>query len=1007
MRVLRGLLLGMVLVLAGLFAGGSAWASGRGGVFAHSVLAPAVVPLISGEPPVVSTEGASAVGVTGATLNGSVNPEEGTVTDCHFAYVDEAHYQPEATDPYAQGATVPCSSIPLGSEPTPVSAEVSGLSTETRYHFQLYVTNGGGEAVGGDQSFVTAGSPTVEGLAVSEVGAAKATVSAEVDPHGLATMYRFQYGTSEAYGSETTEVEVSGEEPVAVSAKLTGLAPGSEYHLRILATNTAGSEQTVLVFHTLAVGVQGLPDKRVFEMVTPVENEDANVYVPRDVELPAAETEEGIQTSRPFRVSVDGDRVVYVAAPTSGGNGEAETLRGNDYLATRSPVGGWTQANVEPPGRYRPIYQGFSSDLSTGILASGSGRDLNIGLSPLSPEAPGEGYNVLYERTFSEEAYRPFFTKAPLPLTAGEFGAYEGAKPVMGGQPGPGGAPVYAGSSADFTQSLFEANGAFTTNTVTPPIKGDDQLYDRIDGQLSLVNVLPDGVAEANATFGAPSFVNSNLDPNSPDFSHVISEDGSRVFWTDLNTGVLYVGEDVGTSAARTVQVDASQGPGEGGGGRFWTASSDGSEVFFTDCSRLTSDSTAVSGEFCARGPAALSGVDPGSDLYEYDVESGRLSDLTVDHNPSDSLAADVQGVIGASDDGEYVYFVAEGSLAVGANTGAFNLYVWHAGVTTFIAALSGEDGSAGPKDESAGPYGLCPNYGCGEIGDWQPGLGHRTAEVTGDGQSLVFMSNQSLKTYPSGRTYTNNGLQEVYTYDAAENRLFCVSCSPTGEAPSTNHEGAAAFLPVSWSYTYIQRWISEDGSRVFFDSDEPLVPQDTDGTQDAYEWERDGTGNCREVAGCVYLLSGGTSSTNSWLLGASASGDDVFVITRAQLVPQDRGETYDVYDARVEGVGQSSSPVCTGGECQAAPSTVPGPETPSSVMFNGPENPSPPVSGPVAKQKKVVVKSLTRAQKLAKALAACRKVHGKHRRSLCEAQARKRYIAKSKARKPAKKGSR
>jgi hypothetical protein len=839
-------------------------------------------------------------------------------------------------------------------------------------------------------------SPSVEGLAVSEVGAAKATVSVQVDPHGLATMYRFQYGTSEAYGSETAEAEVSGEEPVAVSAKLTGLAPGSEYHVRIVATDTAGSEQAVLVFHTLSVGVQGLPDKRVFEMVTPVENQNAEVYAPQgEASVESTAPEQGFQTARPFRVSTDGDRVVYVAGSTSGGTGEEQITLGNDYLASRSPDGGWSQINIEPPGRQKPDYQGFSSDLSTGVLVSGTLKDFENGSPPLSSEAPGEGYRVLYERSLSEEDYRPFFTKAPLPLTPGEFGAYEGSEPVMGRMPGIVGGPVYAGSSADFTQSLFEANGAFTANAVTPPVKNEDELYDRIDGRLSLVSVLPDGVAEANATFGAPLMGEPGLNP--PDFSHVISEDGSRVFWTDLNTGVLYVGEDVGTSAARTVQVDASQGPGEGGGGRFWTASNDGSEVFFTDCSRLTADSTAVSGESCARGPAALSGVDPGSDLYEYDVESGRLSDLTVDNDPSDPLAADVQGVIGASDNGEYVYFVAEGSLAAGASTGGFNLYVWHAGVTTFIATLSGEDGS------NVEPYGECPGgYYCGNVGDWQPGLGHRTAEVTPDGRGLVFMSNASVKTYPSGKAYPNGGLQEVYTYDAAENRLFCASCSPSGEAATGN-----SFLPVSWSYTYIQRWISDDGSKVFFDSDMPLVPQDTNGTRDVYEWERDGSGSCHEPAGCVYLLSGGTSTVRSWLLGTSASGDDVFIITRAQLSQVDRNENYDLYDARVEGVSQSLPSVCSGRECQGSPPTELATETPSSVTFSGPGNPLPPVPGPVVTQKKVVVKSLTRVQKLAKALAACRKVRGKRARSLCEARARKRFGVGSKTRKSAKKGSR
>ena len=62
----------------------------------------------------------------------------------------------------------------------------------------------------------------------------------------------------------------------------------------------------------------------------------------------------------------------------------------------------------------------------------------------------------------------------------------------------------------------------------------------------------------------------------------------------------------------------------------------------------------------------------------------------------------------------------------------------------------------------------------------------------------------------------------------------------------------------------------------MFFDSAEPLVPADTNGVIDAYEWEREGVGTrqCPLAVdgGCVYLLSGGTSPTDSWLIGASTS---------------------------------------------------------------------------------------------------------------------------------------
>ncbi len=507
--------------------------------------------------------------------------------------------------------------------------------------------------------------------------------------------------------------------------------------------------------------------------------------------------------------------------------------------------------------------------------------------------------------------------------------------------------------------------------------EGENNLYDSVDGQLQLVNVLPNGNSEPNATFGGPTIYREAH--NAPDFSHAISTDGRTIFWTDLNTHNLYVRENdaqpqsplgaedecLVLGNACTVQVDASALPGtekekaeKGGGGQFWAASSDGARVFFTDCIRLTEDSTAVPHGECEEletnsehygGEESLMG----NDLYEYDVSTGHLTDLTVDHNGSDPFGADAQGVVAASEDGEYVYFVADGVLASGATGGQANLYLRHDGATTFIATLSlKEDGWL---TEPFGGF-----RGGGNHGDFQVDMGDRTAQVTPNGHTLVFMSEKSLTGYP------NEGLQEVYVYDAEEGRLSCVSCDPGGQAPSVRTVGGvASYIPVSGSATYMPRVVSEDGSRVFFNSLEPLMPQDTNGMGDVYEWERAGApgGSCPEGApngGCVYLLSGGTSTDDSYFLDASANGDDAFMITRAQLVPQDQDENFKVYDANVNGVLPVSPPVCSGSGCQGVPAAPPVFATPSSLTFNGIGNfPAPPPQ--------TVVKPKTKRAKCAK----------------------------------------
>ncbi len=186
----------------------------------------------------------------------------------------------------------------------------------------------------------------------------------------------------------------------------------------------------------------------------------------------------------------------------------------------------------------------------------------------------------------------------------------------------------------------------------------------------------------------------------------------------------------------------------------------------------------------------------------------------------------------------------------------------------------------------------------------------------------------------------------------------------------------------------------------MFFESDYAFVPQDTNGLLDMYEWEQNGTGSCDHGGGCIYLLSGGTSTDNSFA-DASTSGNDVFFITRGSARPQDGNDNFNIYDARVDVPQSLSPPACSGSGCQGVPPVPPIFATPSSVTFNGVGN-FPPPAPPAVVKPKPKSKPLTRAQKLSSALKVCKKKQ-KSRRVPCEAQARRRYEAKSKAKKAAK----
>jgi hypothetical protein len=682
-------------------------------------------------------------------------------------------------------------------------------------------------------------------------------------------------------------------------------------------------------------GAEPLPDGRVYEMVTPVENQNAEPYVQGSNLV--GNSEHGVPTRLRFQAAAGGGAVAYPGGPSSGGNGNAGQGSGNEYLAARPAGGGWTQVDLQPPGLQTAVYEAFSSELSVGILDAGLGE-----AAPLLAEAPGGGYNVLYTSENAAQHYRALFTTTPPHRSPGEFMTYDGLGESQGEL-------SYAGSSADLGHLLFEANDALTAGAVDGGAE-ENNLYDSVGGQLQLVNVLPDGSTEANAIFGAPRLTDAEGEEAAdvPDFSHVVSADGSRIFWTDLNTGDLYVRENdtqpqspLGGKGECTVPSDActvliSEG------GRFWTASADGSSVLFTE----------------------------GGDLYEYDVNGGTTTDLA----PS----GEVEGVAGASENGEYVYFVAKSVLASGAAAGLPNLYLYHGGATTFIATLAPAYrhreyiGSSSYVEETGGDNRLAPfsGPGSGDFGDWQAGLGNRVDAVSADGHSLVFTSIASLTGYDNTYSFERypgeifiSHATEVYVYEADTGKLTCVSCDPNGaplpvttDAQAAELHGVGGYLPVSFSNTYQPRVISEEGDRVFFNSTQPLVAQDTNGHEDAYEWERDGTGSCQQSGGCVYLLSGGTSTDYSYFLDASASGDDVFIETRAQLVPRDQNESFDVYDVRVGGARAPSPPVCLGTGCQGVPGSPPVFATPSSVTFNGVGNfpaPGTTVVKPKAKTKK------------------------------------------------------
>jgi hypothetical protein len=275
--------------------------------------------------------------------------------------------------------------------------------------------------------------------------------------------------------------------------------------------------------------------------------------------------------------------------------------------------------------------------------------------------------------------------------------------------------------------------------------------------------------------------------------------------------------------------------------------------------------------------------------------------------------------------------------------TQSCSLYVSHDGTTRFIASLGqGRDLAGWLPVQSPGG---------------SSGLSQKTSRVSVDGSTVLFSSTRSLTGYDSAETGTGCGSSpandaitpcaELFRYSAPGDELSCVSCSPV-DAPTSGPAALgseSANLTQGIASSILSRNLSADGNRAFFESPDALLPADTNGVKDVYEWEAKGSGSCKSESqngGCLYLISSGASPDPSRFGDASANGDHVFIFTSQQLVPTDRDELVDAYDAG-SGAGLASQhalapPTCASAACQANPAPPPDPPT-SSATFSGPGN--------------------------------------------------------------------
>ncbi len=636
-----------------------------------------------------------------------------------------------------------------------------------------------------------------------------------------------------------------------------------------------------------------LPDCRAYEQVSPGDKNGSDSAL------------------TPARASSQGSAIVYMSLSSFAGSNGSELP--NAYLSSRSEDGWQTRGLTPPtpeatPAGISPLGYDFSADLSQFVLSVPL-QNLAPGVLPAAPTGV---YNLYLSHP--DGSYSLITTAPPsvsLPPNCECIGETN--------------LSVFAGASGDFSHVIFEADESLL-GTGAPDFPAES-LYESAGGQVRLVGVLPDGtiaVGGSEPGAGIGIFYSAVTPAASQSIDHAISLDGSHILFQaaadggapdPAQSGLVELYDRVNGSSTFEIST-----PAEGATpanttpepARFWAASADGSLVFFTSPAELTTQSNTGSGN-------------ASQDLYQYNVLTRTLTDLTVDSNPTDAAGgAGVQGIAGTAEDGSYVYFVATGQLLPGKGVdGQPNLYESHAGQLSFIATLSE-----------------------GDAHDWTSRPGELQSYVTPDGRHLAFMSLNSLTGYDNSDQSTHKADSEVYEYSAETGRLACASCDPDGARPI-----GSAFIGAkqdAWASTpfYQPRTLSDDGSRLFFSSPDALTSGSTSPYVKVFEYE----------GGSIHPLSSGTSHFDDSFLDASPDGNDVYFATRQALTTSDQDELLDVYDARVNGgFPTPSTPVpCAGGVCQEPPSTPPLLPSAISATFTGAGNPPTPAAIPSpAKTKK------------------------------------------------------
>jgi hypothetical protein len=805
-----------------------------------------------------------------------------------------------------------------------VEADATGLLPGTAYEVTLSASNGGGTASAGPESFSTA---TIAPQIVNPQAApnfTEASLVAQISPGGLQTTYHFEYGPTSSYGQSTPATVIPAGSS-PVGVEASIFSLSPASEYHYRVVAENSIESVVSADQTFSTRSNSAPSETC---PNELNRTGLSAVLPdcRAYEQVSPANKSGNDAGAP------GGEVVYAYG----------TPDGNAILyGTRGPLGA-TQRGIAKQAISRRSATGWSSQAA---FPGGS-------TERLTPENYINNYSmpsadlskIAFSNTTALVANNPASNGTSTGLYLSDtidqslewISEPQTSNPI----PAPGSIPAEyfqpAGGSPDLSTVYF-ASGA----TLVPEDEGRVgwDIYEYTNGQLKSAGTLPDGSLDPGGATPANSSDGplraSGLSVGHPEeTANQVSADGSTFYFISGNPTELYVRRDGISHLVSRSELTGEKAPS---GVAFVAPLLQGEPTVFAGSEGQTVYGSADGSIAYFQASDQLTTDAPNDNslkMYRYDVGSGTVSYIP---NVSGTIVA-------ASEDGQRFLFMDGSQIAV-----------WDHGIVLQIV-----------------------NKGAGNM---------RPAKATASGSAFVFTTSTPL---PGSN---NGGTTQIYHYDVASRTTTCVSCSPagvaSGPAAMSSVEGGGRNLGYfDGGHMIANRGMTEDGKHVFFDTPAPLVPRDTDGTRDVYEWS-EGSG--------IRLISSGKSEEGSYFLESSANGDDVFFATSEGLVPGDTDSEYDVYDARVSGGFQSSSEVaaCSGESCQGSPSVPRIFGAPGTVAFSGPGNPTPHA---VVKPKP---KPLTRAQKLAKALKACRKAKSRRARVACERKAHRAYGAakpKSKA---------